>query len=236
MSRTANRGLDPRIQRGLILVSGILLLVAAVAWLANLEQDLPDIRTPRDPGESSVLPGHAVMMPGTNQIHDVDAELSGDWVSQEIGESSWLATDLQGSRLEAAFYGTDLYVLARMGPDATRAYVAVNGEPVDHFSSDDMGSYVGLWAGETTDQPVLLARNLAHGEHTVEIVADGDGELAIAGFDVLATTPFPWAFTLAYIGLGGGLFMLIRSTLYSANRQSRAVIGSRSPNDNATER
>jgi hypothetical protein len=200
----------------------LFLLFLAVMWLANLEKNLPDIRIPPDTSSSDVLNGHALMMPGHNEIETVDVNLTGDWVTQEIGESNWLASELQGSRMQAAFYGTDIYLLVRMGPDSNRAYVTVNGLPVERFQQDDYGSYVGLWAGETSDQPVLLARNLAHGEHIVEIIADGEGELAIAGFDVVASTPFPWAFLLGYIGIGGALFVLIRSVLFASNTQTRS--------------
>lgn len=206
-----------RLERAAIMTLIVVAFVAGVAWLVNLENELPGIRTPRDPGSSSELPGHALMMPGSPDIESVDADLSGDWVTQEIGEMDWLATDLEGSRLRAAFYGTDLYVLARIGPDASKAYVTVNGQRVERLPEDELGSYVNLWAGETSDQPILLARNLAHGEHVVEIAAGEDGELAIAGFEVVAATPFQWAFLLAYAGLGGGLFMVVRTILYSVN-------------------
>lgn len=210
--------------RPAVIAGGFVLLIAATAWLASLEVTLPEIRMPRDNVSESALPGHELMMPGSIDIESVDPELEGDWVSQEIGEMDWLATDLQGSRMRAAFYGTDLSMIIRMGPEASRAYVRVNEEPVEHLSQDELGSYANLWSGETTDQPVVLARNLAHGEHVIEIIADGEGELAVAGFDVSATTPFPWAFVLAYIGLGGGLLLLTRSLLYSINRQSSAAV------------
>jgi hypothetical protein len=224
----ASPAVDPRVQRGVIAAVAVILLIGAVMWLANLEREVPEIRAPRDPSSNSVLAGHALMMPGEHSIHTVDGELTGDWVSQEIGESEWMATDLQGSRLRAAFYGTDAYLIVRMGPDATRAYVSVNGRPVEHLAQDELGSYVNLWSSETSDQPVLLARNLAHGEHVVEVVAAGDGELALSGFEVVASTPFLWAFVLAYAGLGGGMFLVLRSILYSLNQRSSAVIAGRS--------
>lgn len=207
---------------------GLLVFVAAVAWLTSLEQNLPDIRTPRDPSSSSMLPGHSLMMPGTSDVQAVDTDVSGDWVTQEIGESDWMATDLQGSRMRAAFYGTDVYVLARIGPDASRAYVSVNGEPVGHLAQDELGSYVNLWSAQTSDQPILLARNLAHGEHLVEVIADGEGELAISGFRVLASTPFSWAFVLGYAGLGGTAFLLVRGLLFALIQRSNAIMASRS--------
>jgi hypothetical protein len=205
-------------------IGGILILVIAVAWLANLEQTLPDIRTPRDQSTSSVLPGHALLMPGNTEIHDVDSQLEGDWVTQEIGESDWLATDLRGSSLRAAFYGTDLYLMARVGPDASRAYVTVNDRPIDHLPRDDEGSYVNLWSSQTSDQPILLARNLAHGEHMVHVVADGDGELALSGFTVETSIPFPWAFALGYAGFGLGIFLLVRVLIYRVNRHSNQFV------------
>jgi hypothetical protein len=220
----------PWVQWSSIMVLAVLGFLLATIWLVNLERQLPDIRTPRDAGSSSVLEGHALMMPGNSDIQSVDAQLTGDWVTQEIGDQDWLATDLEGSRLRAAFYGTDIYLMARFGPDATRAYVTVNGAPVDHLSQDEFGSYVNLWSGETSDRPILLARNLAHGEHVVEIIAGSDGELAVAGFEAVATTPFQWAFLLAYAGIAGGLFMAVRSILYSVNKHSGAT---RSPRNHA---
>jgi hypothetical protein len=233
-SRTEPRQQSPSFalgngQRFGLLLGGLIILVLSATWIASLEKSLPDIRTPRDLTSSSPLPGHSLMMPGTLEIQDVDAELEGDWVTQEIGESDWLATDLQGSRLSAAFYGTDVYVLARMGPDASRAYVRVNQQPVEHLNSDELGSFVNLWSSQTSDQPVRLARNLAHGEHLVEIIADGEGELAISGFEVSATTPFPWAFVFAYAGVISGIFVLIRYILYSFNLRSSTIIARRSP-------
>ncbi len=205
-------------------IAGIILLTGAVAWLMNLEQSLPDIRTPRDSASSTVLPGHALLMPGQTDIEEVDPVLEGDWVTQEIGDSDWLATDLRGSSLRAAFYGTDLYLWARLGPDASRAYITVNDQPVDHLLQDDVGTYVNLWSAQTSDQPIRIGQNLAHGEHTVHIVADGDGELALSGFEVDASVPFPWAFILGYSGLGGGIFLLVRALLYGINRQSTQVL------------
>jgi hypothetical protein len=218
------RGRPPVAQSWILLaIVGILLLLAGIAWLVNLEQTLPDIRTPRDPSSSAALPGHGLLMPGTTSILDVDPELEGDWVNQEIGDADWLATDLRGSGLRAAFYGTDLYLLARVGPDASRAYVTVNNQRVDHLLQDDIGSYVNLWSSQTSDQPILLGQNLAHGEHVVHIVADGDGELALSGFTVDASIPFPWAFALGYIGLSSGIFLLVRAMFYGINSQSRDV-------------
>jgi hypothetical protein len=217
---------------------GLIVLMAAIAWLANLEQDLPDIRKPRDETSAAAMPGHELMMPGESRIESIDPQLDGDWVSQEIGELDWLATDMQGSRMRVAFYGTDAYLLARMGPDASRAYVRVNEEPVEHLSQDELGSYVNLWSGDTSDQPVLLARNLAHGEHLVEVIADGDGELAVSGFRVEASTPFSWAFVLAYLGLGSGMFLLMRAMLYALIQRSTVAVSGRSSavNDRVSRR
>lgn len=205
-------------------IGGVLVFMLAVAWLANLEQTLPDIRTPRDQSSSSVLPGHSLLMPGTTDIQDADPELEGDWVAQEIGDADWLATDLRGSSLRAAFYGTNVYLMARVGPDASLAYVTVNNQPVEHLLQDDIGSYVNLWSNQTSDQPIMLAENLAHGEHVVHVVADGEGELALSGFMVESSIPFPWAFSLGYAGLGIGIFVFVRVLLYGINRQSNQVL------------
>lgn len=201
----------------LLLGSGILLFLVLI-WLIDMEQRLPDVRAPREFSESSILSGHAIMAPGYHEADEVDTAQSGEWIEQEIGDSTWLATDTPGSQIQAAFYGTDVYLVARIGPEAGRAYVRVDGEPVSGLNEDESGTYSDLWAGEASDQSILVASGLAHGEHVVEVTAGGEGEVAISGFDVVANTPFQWAFLLAYIGIGGGLFMLIRALLATVSR------------------
>jgi hypothetical protein len=220
-------GAQPVLVRAGLITLGILALMLAGVWIMTLQRDLPGVRAPRDPSSSEVLPGRAVLPPGSTLIHSVDAELEGDWVTQQIGESDWLATDLEGSGLRAAFYGTEIYLTVRVGPDASLAYVAIDNQPLDHLPDDEFGSYLSLWAGQASDRSILLASNLAHGEHIVDVVAGGDGELAISGFTVEASTPLPWAFVFAYAGVALGIFALLRSILFTVHRESSAVLAGR---------
>lgn len=213
--RLAQRGrtMETRVMRISILAASVILLFLVLVWLVDLEQRLPDVRAPREFSESNLLSGHAIMAPGYRDVDDVDAAQSGEWIEQEIGDSTWLATDTPGSRIQAAFYGTDLYLVARIGPEAGRAYIRVDGEPVSGLNEDETGTYSDLWAGEASDQSILIASGLAHGEHVVEVTSGGEGEVAISGFEVVSDTPFQWAFLLAYVGIGGGIFMALRDLL-----------------------
>jgi hypothetical protein len=211
-------------RRATVLVMLTIGLMIGLTWLFNLERTLPEVRTPRTDGSSQVLSGHRLMSPGYHNISSVDADLKGDWLMQEVGESEWLATEASGSRIRAAFYGTELYLLARVGPDGGRAYVTVNNRPATILPMDETGSYTSLWAPQAANRPVRVVTGLAHGEHVVGLRAAGDGEVAIAGFDVVAQTPFPWAFVLGYIGLAGGLFLVLRQLLYTLSRQRASII------------
>lgn len=213
------RTAETSVYRAALMIGTGILLFFVLVWLIDLEQRLPDVRAPQEFSNSDVLAGHAIMPPGFHDIDEVDLERSGEWITQEIGDDTWLATDTPGSRAQAAFYGTDVYLVARIGPEAGRAYVRVDGEPVSGLNEDEQGTYSDLWAGEASDQPILVASGLAHGEHLVEVTAGGDGEVAISAFDVVAETPFRWAFLLAYTGIGGGLFIVIRQLLTTISQR-----------------
>lgn len=218
-SRASDAGLNI-----LLLALAVTVLFLAMTWLLRLESTLPDIRAPRSTESSSVLNGHGLLSPGFHAIRSVDGEIRGDWLVQEVGDSGWLATEEEGSRIRAAFYGTELYLLARVGPEAGIAYVTINNRPAPLLPEDENGTFINLWAVSATDRPVLLASGLAHGEHLVEITASGDGEVAVSGFEVVAQTPFPWAFRLGYAGLIGGLFLIIRQLLGTLSQAGRGTL------------
>ena len=221
--------------RGVLLAAAAIVLFGSFIWVTNLERTLPEIRTPRDPESSELLSGHALMTPGDHSIATVDHATSGEWVEQEIGESEWLASQQSGSTMYVAFYGTDISVLARTGPEAGRAYVHVNDREVDHLLIDDGGSYVNLWAGQAVDQPIPLASGLAHGEHIVELTVAGDGEVAISGFEVEAATPFTWAFVMMYAGLAGGMFLILRTGLRALSSRHGTNVDTRQRGRRVTE-
>jgi hypothetical protein len=198
-------------------------LLFLIAWIVHLELTLPEVREPRDQAGSERLPGHALASPGNYSITEVDLDTEGEWIHQEIGDRTWLATDNEGARQRLAFFGSDLFLIARIGPEAGRAYIRVNDRAVDFLPSDEGRSFIGLWAGQASDQTIHLASGLAHGEHLVEIVAAGDGEVAIAGFEVVSETPFPWAFVLAYLGLGLGMLLITRHVLIALSSSTATL-------------
>lgn len=208
----------------MLLTVAAVLVFLAMTWLIRLESTLPDIRAPRSDESSAVLNGFGLMSPGYHAIDEIDADIRGDWLVQEVGDSGWLATEEEGSRIRAAFYGTELYLMARVGPEAGIAYVTIDNRPAPALPEDEIGTFINLWAISASDRPVLLVSGLAHGEHLVEITASGEGEVAISGFDVVAETPFPWAFRLGYAGLIGGLFLLIRALLGTLSRSEPGAL------------
>jgi hypothetical protein len=218
-SDSAPSDFEVLIPRLALLVIALALLLVALTWLLHLETALPDVRAPRSNDASEVLRGHGLMSPGYHNISTVDAAVEGEWLLQEVGDADWLTTDQAGGNIQAAFYGTELYLMARVGPDAGRAYVTINNRPSILLHEDELGSFTDLWATQAADRPIRLATGLAHGEHLVEITAAGDGEVAISGFDVVAQTPFPWAFVLGYAGLTAGIFLVVRRMLYTLSSQ-----------------
>jgi hypothetical protein len=83
---------------------------------------------------------------------------------------------------------------------------------------------VDLRASQAADRRVLLATDLAHGEHVLEIISGGEGEVAVSGFVISAQTPFPWVFVLAYFGLLGGLFLVLRALvqMFTTSREEES--------------
>ena len=108
------------------------------------------------------------------------------------------------------FYGTDLTMTARIGPESGKVYVSVDGQQSSVLPVDEHGSYVDFYADQAQEDTILIAHGLAHRDHTVKIVTDGPAEVAISGFAVSANTPFPWAFIFLYVALTAALFVLIR--------------------------
>jgi hypothetical protein len=192
----------------------LLFLFAALIWAIHLEATLPDIRLPRADGASVLLPDKRLASPGQHSVAEIDMELTGSWITQELGDAMWQATADPGSRVRLAFYGTEVSLIARLGPEAGVAYVLVNGSPPAHLPLALQGAVVDLRASQAADRRVLLATDLAHGEHVLEIISGGEGELALSGFVISAQTPFPWVFVLAYSGLLAGLFIVTRALVY----------------------
>lgn len=101
------------------------------------------------------------------------------------------------------FYGEAVDLIARRAPGAGRVWVALDGKPVNSLPRGATGeSFVELASAQTEWRAVLpVARNLARGEHTLELRADG--AVNLDGFQVAPLTRAepPWL----WIGIFGGL-------------------------------
>jgi hypothetical protein len=189
-------------------------LFAALVWLIHLEATLPGIRNPREHDASALLPGREVVTPGEHSVQHIDLELHGNWVLQELAGDVWQASVEPNDRLMLSFYGTELYAVARLGPEAGVAYVRVDGSAPAQLPQGEHGAVLDLGAIRARDQPVHIVSDLAHGEHILEITTTGVGEVALSGFIINAQTPFPWVFVLAYAGLLAGLLLVTRALVY----------------------
>ncbi len=195
---------------------GVCLLVAGLIWVMKLEATLPSIRI-GDVQQVSV-DGLRTLEPGTYLVGDSSIQLGGTWFDQTLGTStptimsSSKVTTTPGSTISMRFYGTDLTMTARIGPESGKVYISVDGEDSSVLPVDEHGSYVDFYASQAQEDTILIAHGLAHRDHTLQIVTDGTAEVAISGFSVSANTPFPWAFIFLYVALTAGVFVLIRLT------------------------
>lgn len=214
------RRVDPTVSRTLVgALAGIVGVVVALVWVMNLEATLPSIRAGDQsfdgPGSSKTL------RPGTYLAENPAVVLSGKWFKQTLGTSSSLSTtssmvtSTSGSSMTFRFYGTDLGLTARIGPESGTMYVTIDGQGSSILPVDSRGSFVDLYANQAKNQTIQIATGLAHRDHTVQIVSGGGGQVAINSFHISAHTPFPWAFVFLYAALTAGLFVLVRTFVIS---------------------
>jgi O-antigen ligase len=133
----------------------------------------------------------AVAWPGVYPADHASGRYEGEWrvtpLGADIGES--------GDRLAITFQGTGLDLMVRRGDYRAFLHVSVDGEPASELPQDEQGrSYVSLYDPLRMDASVPLVRELASGEHVVEIVAErGWGQWAIAGWAVRGyASRAPW--------------------------------------------
>ncbi len=201
-------------------VIGVFCLVLALTWVMNLESTLPSIRIGTANASSATI-----LEPGDHLAEDKGISLSGNWFKQSLGTanpavtSTSMVTTTSGSSMSFRFYGTDLSMIARIGPESGEVYVSVDGQPSPILPVDNRGSYVDLSGTQAEDQSIQIASGLAHKDHTVVISSVGTSQVAISGFVVNANTPFPWAFVVLYVALTAALFVLVRYTVIAVSRR-----------------
>jgi hypothetical protein len=178
-----------------------LVILAAFAWVLQLETRLPQVHQPGgDPG---------MLLPGLYAMDNPAIAASSDWYWQVFGQSRSLVNDGTG-HVSLRFYGTELRLIGRVGPESGRLYVLVDGQLVGSLNRDAHGSYISLKATQAVDRPLLLVSGLSYQDHRLELIAGGTGSVAISAIQVIARSPFPWAFTLIEVSLAVALFLTLR--------------------------
>lgn len=153
-----------------------------------------------------------VANPGEYEETNPALTFSGDWRyqtdanafgAQYIRVAEPLSNTSTADTATLRFYGETVDLIARRAPGAGRVWVTLDGKPVNGLPRGATGeSFVELASAQTEWRAVLpVARNLARGEHTLELRADG--AVNLDGFQVAPLTRAepPWL----WIGIFGGL-------------------------------
>jgi hypothetical protein len=195
------------------LVAVIALVIVLISAL-SLEHHLPSLRIAEPPPAGTA---NRVLEPGSYQAGDPAIVRNGNWYTQTLGStnatatSTSLVTSTSGSTMTLIFYGTDVSMDARIGPESGKIRISVDDGASSVLPSDDKGSYVDLSGSQAEETSILLATGLSHHDHTLVIQSASDADVAISSFQITASTPFPWAFTILYSGIAMLLFVVVRS-------------------------
>jgi hypothetical protein len=137
-----------------------------------------------------------------------------------------MVTRQPGARADIHFWGDALDLLMRRGPTLGRAWITLDGRNVAGLPLDANGnSYVDLSSPNDEFQvTVPVARDIARGTHTVEIVVGQSGEVSLDAFAVSAdgSHEFPFLLAAAFIGLLFGALVLFGLSLRSPQRRTEA--------------
>lgn len=198
---------------------GVVLVL--ILLTVNLEVRLPGVHLPEG-ARSTLRPGQTLLAPGHHEINDPALSPSPDWFIQRLNRDTALATNRPGGSLSTSFYGTEVRLIARVGPEAGRVYIQVDGAPVPSLSKDDTGrSYINLRDEDAINETIPIVIGLPHKEHMLTITNGSGGQFAISGIDVDAATPFSWAFALIYTVLVVALIIVVREAVIVIARQFR---------------
>ncbi len=149
----------------------------------------------------------------------------GNWQPRlDMGDSGGreMVTRQPGARAILQFWGDGLDLIVRRGPDEGRAWITLDGQTIQALPLDaNQHSYIELSSPKEEWQVrVPIARDLARGQHTVEMVVGQNGEVALDAFAVYAdgSQEFP---LILVAGLSGVLVLacaLFARSLLAARR------------------
>jgi hypothetical protein len=98
----------------------------------------------------------------------------------EASAGSALVGDATSSPLTFAFEGRQVELVTRQGPDQGSLVVKVDGVPPEGLRLDDRGqASIDLWAGESRQTIVTLARSLGAGTHTLTLEPAGEARVTV---------------------------------------------------------
>jgi O-antigen ligase len=135
----------------------------------------------------------AIAQPGFHlaQPNDPAQVYEGNWeFSPEFGADIGQQPEdvLLGDKVTFTFYGTDLGLRVRRANFRARFYITVDGQPANALPRDENGAMLILTSAVKSDDTIAtewVARDLAPGVHTAEIVASrGWDQWALNGFSV----------------------------------------------------
>ena len=140
-----------------------------------------------------------VAQPGFYQETNMAMDLRGSWqphVDTNASAGREMVTRSPGARAVVKFWGDGLELLMRRGPTEGRAWITLDGRPVQGLPLDTNGnSYIDLASpNEQYQVRVPVAKGILRGTHTVELVVGQTGEVALDAFTVEAEgkPEFPW--------------------------------------------
>lgn len=202
-----------------LLGTALVVVILLILLTVNLEVRLPGVHLPEG-SRSAMRPGQTLLAPGHHVASDPAISASPDWFTQRLNTGSAMATNSDGGSLSTSFYGTDVSLIARVGPEARRVYVEIDGAPVATLPHDSAGrSYVNLQDVDAVNETIPIAKGLPHAEHMLKITNGSDGQLAVYGFEIDAATPFSWAFVLIYTVLVVVLIVVVRELVIAIARR-----------------
>ena len=154
-----------------------------------------------------------IARPGLYQETNQAVNLVGNWQPRLDAKDSAgreMVTRQPGARAVIQFWGDGVDLLVRRSPDEGRAWVTLDGQVVKNLPLDANGhSYVELSSPKEEWQVrVPIARDLARGPHTVELVVGQNGEVALDAFSVYADGAYEFPVTLV-IPIGAVLILAV---------------------------